>query len=424
MPTSLSERLRALGLQIGSNELKPKPQFHPNHLSEALGGQLESTPFGEALVVMQSYPEGSKLGETALEITHSMETLARWVGDPKLSSILPNEMVFLDTETTGLSGGTGTYPFLIGAGRFQDGQFIVKQFLMPDPAAETAQLAAFESFLTSANTIVTFNGKAFDVPIINTRFTLQGLQTPLKPLIHIDLLHLARRLWRDRLPSRTLGNLEVQILGSLRGEMDIPGWLIPQIYFDFLRDGNPEPLKNVLYHNEQDVVSLAALLNHAAGLLDDPIANGGRYAVDLIDMGKLFEEIGDIERASQLYLHSLEHEDSLSERVPLPLLLQALQRLALIRKRQNELEAAIELWEQAARRKHLESYIELAKCFEHRLNDLHRALEWTDAAISLLDNESENLNLFPAWNAYQKQQALFDLQHRQTRLHRKLRHTL
>jgi uncharacterized protein len=423
MPSSLSDRLRALGVQVGPSELKPKPRIQPDRLSDALGGQFEPTPFGEAFVITQTYPEGSSLGDSAVEVSNSLERLAVWAGDARIAFAQPEELVFLDTETTGLAGGTGTYPFLIGAGRFQDGEFVLKQFFMPDPAAESAQLAAFESFLATGSALVSFNGKAFDVPLINTRYTLQGLETPLRGMAHIDLLHLARRLWRDRLPSRTLGNLEVQILGAVRSDMDIPGWLIPQIYFDFLRDGDPNPLKNVLYHNGQDVVSLAALLNHSAGLLNDPIQNGGRYGVDLIALARLFEDMGDLEHAAQLYIHGLDHEDSRSGGVPVSLLLQALQRLALIRKRQDELEAAVELWQQAASRKHLDSFIELAKCFEHHRIDIPQALGWTNAAIHLLEDEAENLILFPALNSLQRQQVLGDLRHRQIRLQRKLEQT-
>lgn len=420
MPSSLSDRLRALGVQIGPSELKPKPSFLPHRLSEVLGGQFEPTPFGEAFVVTQTYPEGSSLGDSAIQVSSSLEKLALWAGDPNIARAQTGDLVFLDTETTGLAGGTGTYPFLIGAGRFIDGEFVLKQFFMPDPSAEAAQLAAFESFLALGSTLVSFNGKAFDAPLINTRYILQGQQTPLRGMAHIDLLHLSRRLWRDRLPSRTLGNLEVQILGASRTDMDIPGWLIPQIYFDYLRDGDPTPLKNVLYHNGQDVVSLAALLNHTAGMLQDPVGNGGRYGSDLIALARLFEDLGDLEHAAQLYLHGLDHADSRSGDLPAYLLLQALQRLALIRKRQNELETAVELWQQAANRRHLESHIELAKCFEHHLLDLPQALEWTNAAIRLLEAEDASLVTWPELNSLQKMRLLGDLRHRQERLLKKM----
>src|SRR4030067_1036414 len=141
---------------------------------------------------------------------------------------------------------------------------------MRDPFEEPAMLLALEEFLAPCKTLVTFNGKSFDAPLLTTRYTLQGWPSPMGRMAHIDLLHLARRLWRDRLPSRTLSNLEVQILGAQRSEEEIPGWMIPQMYFDFLRDGDARPMKRVFYHNEMDVLSMAALLNLVVNLLENP----------------------------------------------------------------------------------------------------------------------------------------------------------
>ncbi len=358
------------------------------------------------------------------------------------------------------AGGTGTYPFLIGAGRFIDQEFVLKQFFMPDPLAEAAQLAAFEAFIAPARVLSTFNGKAFDAPLINTRFSLQGVRSPLQGLAHVDLLHLARRLWRDRLPSRTLGNLEVQILEASRTEEDIPGWQIPEIYFTYLQTGDPAPLRRVFYHNANDVLSLAALLNHMAGWLNDPLTSAGRYGSDLIALAKLFESLGDLEQAALLYTQALSHPDALQNQIPPGLLLQAVLRLALIHKRQNRLPAAIELWEQAARRRHLEAHIELAKCFEHQLRDLRQALQWTEAALALLESgpilhspgwidrepierdpltndpltsypltsdpltsgtlSSGNLTFGTPLSQYQKNEWIFALQHRHARLKKKL----
>ncbi len=264
---------------------------------------------------------------------------------------------------------------------------------------------------------MTFNGKAFDAPLINTRFITHGLRSPLHDLAHLDLLHLARRLWRNRLPSRTLPNLEAHILGALRTEQDIPGWLIPQVYFDFLRSGDPEPLKQVLYHNAMDVVSLSALLDHIAALLNDPISLGGEYAIDLIALARLFEDLGDLDRANSLYLHGLQHEDTQNERTPVLVLLQALQRLASIHKRNNELEAAIQLWTQAADYHLLEAHIELAKCYEHQIKDLHQALYWTETAIAEFDSSAELIGFS---NASQRRKFQVDLTRRQQRLVQKL----
>ena len=396
---SLSEKLEALGVKIGAGELpSPPPQKESLRdsysIEKILNGSYWQTHQGEVFTVEARYPEGQAYGRAALAITASLQVLGEWAGDPRLQDLPPQAFAFLDTETTGLAGGTGTYAFLIGVGRFESSretsssEFHLAQFFLRDPVEEPAQLAAFEEFLAPCQAVVTFNGKAFDVALLSTRFMTHGWQTPFVELAHVDLLHLARRLWRERLPSRTLSNLEAQIMGALRSEEDIPGWMIPGIYFDYLRDGDARPLQKVFYHNAMDVLSLAALLDHTAKLLTDPLHLGSQYSVDLISMARLFEDLGDIDTAANLYLHGLEHEDARTERLPRAVLLQALQRLALIYKRKADWPAAIQLWKQAAHYHHLHAHLELAKCYEHSFKDYPEAIYWTQSAIELIQTVS------------------------------------
>ena len=419
MPASISDRLKALGVKVGAQDLKPAPAVRSYNLENILDGHSLETPLGETFVVEKVYPLGHPHGSAALQLTASLERLADWAGDARISGIQPQALAFLDTETTGLAGGTGTYAFVIGMARIIEEELHIRQFFMRDPAEEPAHLIAFESFLAPCQAIVTFNGKAFDVPLLATRFISHGLRAPFLDLAHIDLLHLARRLWRDRLPSRTLGNLEVQILGALRTAEDIPGWMIPSIYFSYLYTGDTSQLKDILYHNRMDVLSLVALLNHVGWLLDDPLQYGGEFGVDLIALGKLFEDLGDLETATQLYIHGLEHEDARNDMLPPGTLLQALERLAAIHKRQRRLENAIQVWEQAARYTHIEAHIELAKTYEHHLKDYTLAIYWTETAISLIESSSTINGQSPYRNAYQKRQWLLELQHRLERLQHK-----
>ena len=419
MPASISDRLKALGVKVGAQDLKPAPPVRSNSLEKILDGHSLETPLGETFVVEQRYPLGHAHGNAALQITASLERLADWSGDARLRLIPPHGLAFLDTETTGLAGGTGTYAFVIGVARIIDDELHIRQFFMRDPLEEPAQLIAFEAFLAPCQAIVTFNGKAFDAPLLATRFISHGLRAPFLDLVHVDLLHLARRLWRDRLPSRTLGNLEVQILGALRSAQDIPGWMIPSIYFNYLHTGDTSQLKDILYHNRMDVLSLVALLDHVGWLLADPLQYGSQFGIDLIALGKLFEDLGHLDTATQLYVHGLEHEDARNDLLPPEALLQALQRLAAIHKRQANLEAAIQLWEQAARHAHIEAHIELAKTYEHQLKDYPLAIYWTETAISLIQTSPTLNGQNPYLNAYQKRQWLVELQHRLERLQRK-----
>jgi tetratricopeptide (TPR) repeat protein len=276
---------------------------------------------------------------------------------------------------------------------------------MRDPLEEPAQLAALTEFLKDCAVLVSFNGKSFDVPLLNTRYISNGQASPLADLAHLDLLPLARRLWRDRLPSRALGQLEQAILQASRTQEDIPGWLIPGVYFDYLRSGDARPLKGVFYHNAMDVLAMAGLLNHMTHLLDHPLDGRIKHAVDVAAVAKLFEALGDFEKAIQLYEHSLAQD------LPEENYWDSLQRLSFIYKRQGDWSAAVELWQQAAAGRQLYAYVELAKFYEHQRRDYQQAAHWTRSALDIF--------FTPPYPAGIRRWRL-DLEHRLARLQRKL----
>jgi uncharacterized protein YprB with RNaseH-like and TPR domain len=407
---SLSDKLKSLGVKVGADELKPTRLRNLYTIEKVLEGHPLETPQGETYVVEARYPSDYHHGEKPIQITAPLHVIAEWAGEQRLRDFLPGSFAFLDTETTGLQGGAGTYAFLIGVGRFDGDEFHLAQFFMRDPIEEPAQLAALEEFMAPCDALVTFNGKAFDLPLLWSRYIVQGWRPPFTETAHVDLLHLARRLWRDRLPNRSLGSLEVEILGAPRTEEDVPGWMIPQLYFDYLRSGDARPLKNVFYHNAVDVVSMAALFNHMAGLLADPLGGQIDSGIDVIALGKLFESMGDLDRAVRLYVHGLEQD------LPEPNLIEAIQRLALIHKRRENFPEAVALWEQAARHQHLDAHVELAKFYEHRLGDAEQALYWTESAIEVVNQ--------PAFPDYERRQWMQDLEHRRQRLLRKCQASL
>jgi uncharacterized protein YprB with RNaseH-like and TPR domain len=403
---SLSEKLKSLGVKVGANDLTPPPRRSPYSIDQVLSGSTLLTQLGETYLVEARYPPEYQHGRRGLCCSAPLQTLAAWAQEQRICDYPLESFAFLDTETTGLSGGTGTYPFLIGVGRFEGQEFHLAQFFMRDPLEEPAQLAALESFLAPCEAVVTFNGKSFDLPLLNTRFISHGWRTPFLDTAHVDLLHLARRLWRDRLSSRTLGNLEYHILGTMRTGDDVPGWMIPQLYFDYLRSGDARPLVSVFYHNAMDVLSLAALFGHTAELLANPLSSTVEHGVDLVALGKLFEDMGDTDLAARLYLAGLERE------LPREILLDAIHRLAMIHKRQDNLNAAVGLWQQAAGYAHIQAHIELAKLYEHRLRDPLQALQWTQTAIDLARDS--------AMSTFERRQWLDELGHRKDRLTRKL----
>ncbi len=403
---SLSDKLRSLGVKTGAQDLKPPRPRNPYSIDQVIAGQALETPFGQTYLVEERYPVGYPHGKMALELNASLQKIAEWAGDRRIAGYPPQSFAFIDTETTGLQGGTGTYAFLVGVGKFEENEFHLAQFFMSDPVREPAQLAAFEQFIGPCQAIVTFNGKAFDVPLLTTRFISHGLRCPLGETAHVDLLHLARRLWRDRLPNRSLGSLEYEIIGTRRSEDDVPGWMIPSLYFEYLRTGDARRLKSVFYHNALDVVSMVTLFNHMARVLDDPLENAGEHAVDLIALAKLYEAMGDLDSAARLYLAGLDHD------LPRPTLLEAIRRLALLYKRKGDHQSALTLWEQAAHHRQIEGFVELAKYYEHQARQPETALQWTQAAIDLVNS--------PGFPLLERREHLPELEHRRERLERKV----
>lgn len=396
-----------MGVKVGAKDLPPPHPIKTFPVEEIVAGRFIDTGSGSTYLIEQDYPASYVHGQVGLRISNNPAIIAEWAGNKDIANQNPESLVFLDTETSGLAGGTGTFAFLVGMGRYTPEGFHLAQFFMRDPLEEPALLLALEEFLAPSQTVISFNGKAFDVPLLDTRYTMQGWKSPFRGLSHVDLLHLSRRLWRDRLPSRTLANLEVQVLRASRTDEEIPGWMIPQIYFDYLRDGDARPLQRVFYHNAMDVVSLAALLNHTSTLLENPIVQPVTETIDLAAVARLMEDLGHNEQAIELY------ETCLRGNLPDEIFDDTLNRLSMLHKRNSNYLAAIPLWEQAASRKRIDAYEELAKYYEHHADDLDMALRWTQLALEYLDTAG-----FPS---LEKKQWKSEFKHRLKRLQRKIK---
>lgn len=273
--SSVSSKLKSLGVKVGARDVpapRPPEERRRRHgVENVVAGRVVENALGACYVVENDYAADYQHGHTLLHAPLPLSAVARWARDPRIAGCARESLVFLDTETTGLAGGTGTLPFMIGVGRFTGRSFRVAQFFMRGPEDEPALLAALADWLEPCETLVTFNGRAFDVPLVATRYTLHRRKLPVKETPHLDLLPLARRLWRDRLPSRALGSLEQHILGATRHGEDVPGFMIPLMYFEYLRSGDARPLKGVFYHNAMDVLAMAALLGHIAQMMSDPV---------------------------------------------------------------------------------------------------------------------------------------------------------
>ncbi len=407
MPDSLSDKLKALGVQIGARGI-PRPQSpkRATAIESIIPGQVVATPFGETFVSETWYEQSYAHGQVQFTPALSMGILTQWGRVPHISDIGFHGLLFLDTETTGLGGGTGTIPFLVGLGHLTENGFHLVQLLMRTPQEEPAVLYLINRYVSQFAGIVTYNGKSFDIPILNTRHVLNGFTNPFEGMDHIDLLPLARRLWRNRLPSRSLGNLEVALLGVARTQEEVPGFMIPQIYFDYLHDGDATPLAGVMYHNAMDILSLAALFQYTAGLLEDPLNYTIPQSLDIVAIARLYEELGMLQPAIQLY------ESGLSMGMPEPIFLETLERYATLYRKRGEWERTVEIWQKAVEHHHVAACVELAKYYEHQCRECDQAMQWTERAIGMVEQFVSG-----AWT---RREMLQELEHRRERLQRKL----
>lgn len=348
-------------------------------IEEYVEGVLEKNELGEYFVARQAFPFGRPYGKLRIGDISAADLTPLNLLFPEAALPAPERLVYLDTETTGLAGGTGTCAFLIGLGTVEGAQFAVRQFFLRDYPEEKAVLHALAEILSSFDGLVTYNGKTFDVPLLETRYALARLESPFGRLVHFDALHPSRRLWRLRLETCKLTDLESAVLGIER-EGDVPGAEIPAIYFDYLRTGDARGLQPVFYHNALDIMTLAAVTVElaramgGAGTLDSP--------VDLFSLSRMLETAGSRDQSVATC------QRALSSGLPEEIEARALRQLALQYKRQHQHDLAVETWRKLALGPSLlalEAFEELAIHFEHRERDPQTAMKFTSAALERLE---------------------------------------
>ena len=401
---SVQEKLNLL-VKKGTGHLPPpQPKSHYG-IDSVVSGAFCSTLLGDVFFTEQVYLSDYRHGISPIVCSLPLSLISQWANDPRLTEIPLSRFAFLDTETSGLAGGTGTYAFLVGIARFVDDQLVLRQFFMRDPSEEPAMLEAVAQFLAPAQALVTFNGKAFDAPLLATRYRLHRIPVPHTGYAHLDLLPLARRLWRDRLESRALKYLEQHILGLTRSSEEVPGYEIPWLYFDYLKSGDARPLAGVFYHNAMDVVAMAALLAHVNDVMENPYGGHVEHGLDFVALGKLFEDLGRWEEAARLFERGLELNLTESD------FGLAVKRLSILQKRRGDFNEALRLWEEAAANGHIYAHIEMAKYYEHKCRDVKAALQWTRSALEHVEQAD-----LPA---YVRKHWLDEIHHRLARLERK-----
>jgi uncharacterized protein len=344
-------------------------------LEELVQGMRVENERGEFFLMENDIHLEARQGEVPLCRFHSIrpETVGILTAEEGLEHFDLRTAAFLDTETTGLAGGAGTAAFLVGLGYVEGDRFRVRQYFMRDYHEEGALLHALAADLARFERVVTFNGKMFDLPLLDARFRLNRAPFPLRSTPHFDLLHPARRLWKLRLESCRLQSLEAGLLGLTRMG-DIPGEQIPAIYFDYVRRRDARALKRIFDHNRQDIVSLAALAILACQWVEEGRAEDPR---DVVSLARVLER-------AQLYDRSEVEYRRVLERTEGPLRRQALLRLAFRAKRAGDFEVAVGLWQEAAEEGAAEACRELAVHHEHRTRDLPAALRAARRGLELV----------------------------------------
>ncbi len=356
----------------------------PTPLETLVEGESVSTERGAffrrrlSLDVEESYGT-CRLGDFLRIRPHVAAALSRV---PELCDVPLNSVLFLDTETTGLAGGTGTHAFMVGLGYFQrvNGaeRFTLDQCLMRTYGEERAMLTWLAEHMAQFAAIVTFNGKSFDVPLLQTRFLMSRMRLDLDEWLHFDLLHPARRLWRLALGSCSLQQLERHVLQVGREE-DIESFLIPAIYHQYLRDGDGRYLARVFNHNRADILAMVAIASRACSMIDEspedadaPSTRPRLSAAEQVGLARVFEQMESLDSAERSYLAALAGVLTVDLRV------RALMGLAGILKRRRRHDEAAEHWQAVVDElpsHSTQALIELSKYWEHRRKDASRAYD-------------------------------------------------
>jgi uncharacterized protein YprB with RNaseH-like and TPR domain len=298
-------------------------------------GEVRANALGSHYLIHRAYPHGHFHGKVRLNRLSSSD-LQCLLTLMREKSTVPEcgGIVFLDTETTGIQGGTGICPFLVGLGYLVEGEFHLVQFFIRDFDEEPSMLFDLAAFLRRFQMVITYNGAAFDIPLLETRFTLARMENPFHGMPHFDLLFTARKLWRNGHGSCRLAALERELVSFMRGP-DIPGAMIPRAYFDYLQR-RPNTLRSVFTHNGDDVLSLAALTVAACdrvtlppAALDEPL--------DLYSLARVFEKTENWRGSMRFYEMALEGVVSGPARQKI------LESLAVIYRRAGENERSIEV---------------------------------------------------------------------------------
>lgn len=372
-------------------------------------GQEIETGAGPAYMIEQRYEPEHQHGRQPLSrlLGFAPSLAAEVAGSAALSETPLDSLAFLDTETTGLAGGAGTLVFLVGIGRFDGQAFVLQQYFLRDLQEESAMLIALSEAISSANGFVTFNGRSFDIPLLEMRYVMAlRRRWALSKWPHLDLLYPARRLWRRELPDCRLGTIERRVLQIERTESDVPGEQIPGMYLDYLQTGDATDIERILYHNTIDVLSLVGLASQILRRYQE-VDPGSLSGSEALAVARWHASAGRSRRAQAAYDAAMRLADDQKIQVD------ALRLMGAHAKRDRDFEVALQAWKSwhALAPEDPRPCIELAKFYEWRSADLDEAQSWAQRGLMALSHWPEDWRRDERWK---------QLEHRLRRLKRKL----
>ena len=371
-----------------SPENSPTPGLDECTLAKLLGATIATTKYGNHLSIRNWYaaPQLPEVAPAALDLlcrTQDAAQTTRW----RAAAENPEKWLFLDTETTGLSGGTGTYAFLIGIAWWDSGGLQLEQFMMRDFSEEHSVLLELAARIAERPVLVTFNGKTFDWPLLESRYLMTRCIRVPELGAHLDLLHPARAVWKLRLGSVRLVELERHVLDAVRlgwdRQDDVPSSMIPQFYFDYLRGRSPLPVAGVVRHNAMDLRGLAALFGKLNSLLDCKHGEDTE-ALDLFGLSRYLHRRGERGKAESTCVAARDRG------LPVAFDAQARRDLAQMAKRRGEYAAAALMWEELLQdaESRFTACEQLAVYHERQTKNFKKALEYALLGLQALRDKN------------------------------------
>ncbi len=364
---------------------KPDPRPARYFIEEWYDGTEVETACGRHFETERLYEKHRRHG--SVDISNLCDLAPDFLGaisEGTVPACPPSRWAFLDTETTGLAGGTGTYAFLVGVGRITPEGFRVRQFFMRDHGEEASMLTALNEHLSGFDILITYNGKAYDQPLLETRFRLARTRPPFERLPHLDLLFGARRLWKLRFESCRLVDLENQVLGVER-QGDLPGEMIPYVYFEYLRTREAARLAPIFHHNSTDILTLACLTGVVPTAFHSPDDAPLTHGAEMVGLARWLQKMERYDDALALMRRAVDR--GLNDN----LLFRTLWDIAALEKRLGRSELALAVYADLAESRNpycVAALEELAKHYEHRERNVGMALEMTRKALRIQETPS------------------------------------